>query len=394
MSLAPGDRVVVDVGAPAHGGHCVARADGQVVFVRHALPGERVTAQVTSVGPKGRFARADAVAVERGHPQRVTPRCPAAGPGGCGGCDWLHAGPQLARDLKSQVLTDSLTQFAGLRVTAAVNDIGGNPAGLGWRTRAGLAVDPSGRAGLRRHRSNEVAVLDSCPQLVDPGAAGAFARSWEAGSTVRFVAPSEGRALAFPTGRAPAATIRERAAGRTWQVAPEGFWQVHPRAAEVLVNAVRGLMTSDGQVADLYGGVGLLGQAALGSGAAGRLVVVESDARAVTLARRNVDSGVRVVRASVAGWVARADNLAGLSAVILDPPRSGAGRAVLQSLDRAPRLRELVYVACDPVALARDTATLAGLGWELAELRAFDLFPSTQHFEVVAKFARSKPANR
>lgn len=388
MSLALDDRVTVEVGAPAHGGHCVARADGQVVFVRHALPGERVVAQVTSLGPKGRFARADAVSVEQGHPQRVTPTCPAAGPGGCGGCDWLHASAPLARQLKSQVLDDAMAQFAGVRPGVAVADLGGNPQGLGWRTRAGLAVDQAGRAGLRRHRSNEVAVLDACPQLVDPSAAGAFSRRWEPGATVRYVAPATGRALAFPAGRPPRATVAERAAGRTWQVAPEGFWQVHPRAGDVLVDAVRTGLTCDGPVADLYGGVGLLGQGALGSSASGRLVVVESDARAVALARGNVDAGVEVVRAPVAAWVARPDNVADLAAAILDPPRSGAGRTVLESLSRAPALQELVYVACDPVALARDTATLTGLGWDLAGIAGFDLFPSTQHFEVVARFAR------
>ena len=110
--MAVGDRVIVDVGAVAHGGHCVARHEGQVLFVRHALPGETVEVRVTSIGRKARFVRADAVEVVVASPDRRSAPCPVAIE--CGGCDWQHATPEAARRLKAQVVRESMARFAGI----------------------------------------------------------------------------------------------------------------------------------------------------------------------------------------------------------------------------------------------------------------------------------------
>lgn len=397
--LRVGDVVEVEVGAVAHGGHCVARRAGQVLFVRHCLPGELVAARVTSVGPKGRFVRADAVEVLRGHRQRVVPACPVAVPGGCGGCDWQHASPELARELKGEVLREAMLRFAGVELApdTQVADVGSNPGGLGWRTRADLAVDDAGRAGFRRHRSNEVVAVTGCPLLVDPGAAGAFAHDWQPGGEVRFVAPASGPALAFPAGRAPVPVVLESAAGRDWQVSPEGFWQVHPRAGDVLAGAVLaalGPLRNGDRVLDLYAGVGLFAGAVVASAQAESVRVgiraVESDPGACRWARENLGAKL-VTRAPVQRWVADPRNLAGVSHVVLDPPRSGAGREVMAALAGSVG-RRIVYVACDPVALARDTATLLAAGWRIGGVVAFDLFPSTHHFETVAWFRREPAA--
>lgn len=391
MSLAVGARAEVLVGGVAHGGHCVARHDGQVLFVRHALPGESAVVEVTEVGSKGRYLRADAIEVTKAHQQRVLPQCPFAGPGSCGGCDWQHAEPGLSRQLKAAVLGEAMARFAGIQLPAEleVSDVGGNPGGLGWRTRANLAVSNAGAAGLFKHRSNDVVVVDHCPQLVDPLAAGAFQRRWRPKSTLRFVAPTVGACLLFPSGSSSATTITERAGGREWLVAPEGFWQVHPRAADTLVGAVTAMLGPERRVVDLYSGVGLLGVGAfnlLGKDL-GDLRLVESDRRSVELARRNCP-GVAVTRAGVADWVSKPANLATAESVILDPPRTGAGPEVIAALASAPQLARIVYVACDPVALARDTGSLLASGWKLSQVRAFDLFPNTHHFEVVAQFER------
>lgn len=394
MTLQVGDRVEVEVGLPAHGGHCVARHAGQVLFVRHGLPGELVVAEVTSLGPKGRFVRADAIEVIRAHEQRVAPVCPWARPGGCGGCDWQHASQQLSQDLKTSVLHEAMSRFAKVNLadSVLVADAGGAPDGLGWRTRADLAVDGAGRAGLRRHRSNDVMPVGRCPLLLDPGAAGAFARSWEPDAGVRYVAPARGPALAFPAGQPIVPVVWERAAGRDWQVGPEGFWQVHPRAADVLVEAVGsaiGDLRDGDRVVDLYCGVGLLGGALAwnSAGRGARFTLVESDRIAAQGARANAGAVARVVRAAVSKWL---PEQRGFTHAILDPPRAGAGREVMLALaDKVART--IVYVACDPVALARDAATLMSAGWELADLVAFDLFPNTQHFECVAKFVRRQP---
>src|SRR5580693_10502045 len=94
-----GDLLDLDVGEVVHGGWCVSRQDdtGWVIFVRHALPGERVRARVTQV--TARFARADAIEILDASPDRVTAPCQYAGPGRCGGCDWQHASLAAQRQL-------------------------------------------------------------------------------------------------------------------------------------------------------------------------------------------------------------------------------------------------------------------------------------------------------
>jgi len=146
---------------------------------------------------------------------------------------------------------------------------------------------------------------------------------------------------------------------------------------------------------DLYGGVGLLA-AAVGDrfGDAVRITTVEADARATEHAGANLAEwvGSRAVTARVDRFLddladaATAPELARLrdATVVLDPPRSGAGRAVVDRLAEL-RPRQLVYVACDPVALARDVGLLRERGYGLDEVVAFDLFPNTHHVEAVAR---------
>ena len=152
----PGDLLELEVGEAAHGGWCVARtgeAGGRVVFVRHALPGERVRARVTQA--TARFARADAVEILEPSPDRVPPPCPHARPGGCGGCDWQHASLPAQRALKATVIRQQLRRIAGIDRDVTVEPVAGDADGLGWRTRVRFAVRKDGTAGLRQHRSHD-----------------------------------------------------------------------------------------------------------------------------------------------------------------------------------------------------------------------------------------------
>jgi len=385
--------VRVEVGAVAHGGHSVARHAGRVLFVRHALPGETVVAVVTAVGRRGRFLRADAVEVVVPSADRREPPCPVAAR--CGGCDWQHATPQASRALKAAVVAEAMGRFAAVALPDSFEvrevPVGGDvavPAGLGWRTRGTLAVDPVGRAGFLAHRSHEVVPAGGCPQLhpaTDP--LDLFGRAWPPGTRVGFVAPSRGPALAFPDGLAPAGPITEAAAGRLWSVAADGFWQVHPGAADALVGHVRRMLApARGEhLVDLFAGVGLFGLSLAADLA--RVTLVEGDRRACDLARANAgDLPATVVRSAVDRWVARRRALAGADLVVLDPPRSGAGAAVVRAIAGAGP-RAVAYVACDPVALARDVATFQAAGWRVDELVALDLFPTTHHVECVARLS-------
>ncbi len=394
--VAVGDRVVVEVGAVAHGGHCVARHQGQVLFVRHALPGERVVVRVTSIGRKARFVRADAVEVLLPSPDRRSAPCPVALE--CGGCDWQHATPDAQRRLKAAVVRESMSRFAGITlpdsfaVEAVVDPASGEGAaagdGLGWRTRGTLGVDRSGRAGFLGHRSHRVVVAGRCPQL-HPRLASLdlFGQTWPDGR-LGFVSPWLGEPLAFAESAPPVDPITERADGRTWSVAPDGFWQVHPGAADALVAHVRRMLDprAGERLVDLFAGVGLFGLSLAGAvTGAVAVTLVEGDRRACELAAENAgDMPATVVRAGVDRWVARPGALEDVDLVVLDPPRTGAGAAVVEAIARA-RPRAVAYVACDPVALARDVATFRDHGMDLGELVALDLFPTTHHVECVAK---------
>ncbi|RSM70578.1 tRNA/tmRNA/rRNA uracil-C5-methylase [Actinoplanes sp. ATCC 53533] len=416
--LFEGDRIEVTVGAPAHGGHCVARIGGphgQVVFVRHALPGERVTAEVTELH-KG-YLRADAVEIHEAAPERVTPPCAFAHPGGCGGCDLQHVSPAAQLEWKADVVRSLLGRMGGLsperiaELDVRVQPLPGGP--LGWRSRVRYAVDAVGRPGLLKHRSHEVVPVDRCliahPELQKLDVT---ARLWPDAAAVEVVASTGGdvsvRArpavtpllatadVAAPGTPAPGgaglaegpAEVSELAIGRKWQVPPDGFWQVHPAAADTLVAAVLELLQpAEGETSwDLYGGAGLFA-AALAERTRARTTVIESAPVGVTAARTNLAdlNGVEVVAGRVDVALGRRRVTGPVDLVVLDPPRTGAGTKVVRAITTA-RPRAVAYVACDPAALARDVQTFTAEGYRLAELRAYDCFPMTQHIECVALF--------
>lgn len=425
---------MVDVGAVAHGGFCVARHDGRAVFVRHALPGERVRARVTEGGTDDRFWRADAIEVVTASADRVEAPCPYAGPGRCGGCDWQHATLPAQRRLKAAVVAEQLRRLAGIERDVTVEAVPGDDDGLGWRTRVTYAVDAGGRAGLRQARSHDVVPIDTC-LIAHPAVRGIGVEGhrWAGVSSVEAVASGTGEQLVVVdpasagsagAGR-PARPLRlprldpevsvatvasasgaltrvrgrshvsEQAGGRTWRVTGGGFWQVHPGAADALVEAVlAALEPRPGERAfDLYCGVGLFaGALAERVGAGGSVLGVEGSRQAVADARRNLHDlpAVELVTGRVDRVLAgrRGDGASdGASdradVVVLDPPRTGAKAAVVGEVARR-RPRAVAYVACDPAALARDLALFAGHGYELSGLRAFDLFPMTHHVECVA----------
>jgi tRNA/tmRNA/rRNA uracil-C5-methylase (TrmA/RlmC/RlmD family) len=181
----------VTVGPVAHGGHCVARHEGRVVFVRHALPGERVVVRVTEDRQPG-YCRADAVEVLEAAPDRVPRPCPYSGPGRCGGCDWQHVAPEGQRRLKAAVVREQLTRLGGLSGDdpvvrdLVVEELPGGP--LRWRTRTRFAVDRAGAPGLRRHRSHDLVLLEDCPITVVPAARAVLDRRWQVQG--RWTSPS------------------------------------------------------------------------------------------------------------------------------------------------------------------------------------------------------------
>lgn len=386
------------VGAVAHGGFCVARHEGRVVFVRHALPGELVRVTVTEGKPDSSYWRADAVEVIEAAEGRVEPPCPWSGPGRCGGCDWQHASLDVQRKLKAAVVREQLARLANLDVEVVVEPVPGDSAGLDWRTRVTYAVSDTGRAGLRAHRSHEIVPIDECriahPLVRDVPLSG---NRWPGGAAVDVsVSPASGDCLVLVDGVRDGSSstardepaVYEEVAGRSFRVTGGGFWQVHPGAAEVLRSAVLDALQPEpgDSAADLYGGAGLFADAlAERVGPAGRVTLVEGDRVAVADARHNLRDRevVRIERGRVDHVLRRRGSLRRADLVVLDPPRSGAGRAVVDLVAQL-HPRRIAYVACDPAALARDLTFFAERGHVLAGLRAFDLFPMTHHIECLA----------
>jgi tRNA/tmRNA/rRNA uracil-C5-methylase (TrmA/RlmC/RlmD family) len=404
VSSLVGTEAVVEVGPVAHGGHCVARLDGRVVFVRHALPGEHVRVVITEGEEDSRFLRGDAVEVLEGSPHRVEPPCPYAGPGRCGGCDFQHVDVAYQRQLKTDVVREQFQRLAKLDVEGevwshgeAVEALPGDASGLRWRSRVEFAVDVDGRAGLRQHRSHAIVPLTDCliadQRVIDSGV---LETTWTGCTGVDAVAadePADAVLVALPDGRVP--TVVQRVDTPEWsgefRISARGFWQVHPGAAPTFVaHVLESLSPEPGErVLDLYAGAGLFAAALADAvGPSGSVLAVEGHRAAVVDGMRNTASRPhvewrhgrvdRVIRPLVRQQI-HAD------LVVLDPPRTGAGRDVIRDI-AALGPRRIAYVACDPAALARDTAYLGSAAYRLETLRAFDAFPMTHHVECIAVF--------
>ena len=393
-----------------------------MVFVRHALPGEQVIAEVTDDTDGKSFMRADAVEILRASPDRVEPPCPYAHPGGCGGCDWQHASVPSQRDLKADVVREQLKRFAGIDVDVNIEAVPGSTDGLGWRTRVQLAIDAQGRAGFRKSRSREIEPVEGCliahPMVDEVGATRRTYVELDAIEVIAAVESGDRVVIVTPRGRAtvprvppmdvPTAVlrsdgkrgtpkvvamqgrpgVREYAVGRTWRVSGSGFWQVHPGAADLLAEAVLEALDPhpDELAIDLYCGVGLFaGAIADRLGPGGRVTAVEADTDAAEDARFNLRdvTGQVVVETGRVEHVLLTSGIRQADLVVLDPPRSGAGKDVTNWICSL-RPRRIAYVACDPTSLARDLVTAAANGYQLTNLRAFDLFPMTHHVECVA----------
>ena len=415
-----GTELDLDITNVAHGGIFVARHEGRVIFVSDTLPGERVRVRLTDANKKS-FWRAETVEVLEAAPERqphiwaaaAIDRDPADR---AGGAEFGHIELSHQRELKRQVLADALHRMAGIDTDVTVEPVavaadaspGDAMDGTGWRTRVRLHVTESGIIGPYAARSHRVIPVDDLPLAVHAlEMAAPLDRLFAGAASVDVVAPSVGPVQILPAEqddkgrrrRTAPNPITELVGDREFRLDAAGFWQVHARAAETLFSAVQDAIDPDlfdpkAANLDLYGGVGLLA-AAVGErfGPSVRITSVESDAQATGYAAENLAEWV-----GAAAQTDRVDRfLAGLArdaknadqgrqqaaTVILDPPRSGAGADVVDKLAFLSPA-QVVYVACDPVALARDIALFAGYGYTLKTLRAFDLFPNTHHVEAVA----------
>jgi len=391
-----GQKIRVTIEKVAHGGHFIARYEGAVIFVRHGIPGEECDIEITSTGSS--FNRADVVDVITPSPDRVSAPCRFAHRNGCGGCDFQHITLARQRNLKSDVITEQFARIAKMDIDVDVEEVSGP---LGWRTRCAAVTTKAGAFGFYQARSHKIIPVDDCRILVPEMKFSELAQRGAKGDQrVEITISNTGErtiATALSGDELPLRitdgpdTAHYTVGENSFEVSQRSFWQSHKDAPRVLTDAVLqyALLREGDHVLDLYGGVGLFAASFLSQiGESGSVDIVEGSKSATADAARNFagKENVHIYTGDVARLITR---FSAADVIILDPPREGAGKDVIGHCAQL-KPRSIVYVACDPAALARDTGYLRDAGYHLESMRAFDLFPMTHHIESVAKFVPSK----
>ena len=385
------------VGAPANGGSCVARHDGRVVFVRYALPGERVRVRVTA--DRGSYWHAEVIEVIEPSDDRIASLCPIAGVDGAGCCDLAFVDPAAGRALKAEVVSNQLARLGNYQWNDLVAPV--SAAGpTGWRTRIRLDVGADGRAGFHRYHSDELVTDLNCGQLPAEMIDGLTEVAWPPGAHLHVVVDDDGQRHVARTvrhGRRNSTDVVEgnyqgvqRAGRHSWQVPVTAFWQAHRDAARTYSDLVGDWARPDpGMTAwDLYGGAGVFA-AVLGDavGESGQVVSVDSSRAATRSARATLADlpQVNVITDSVRR--ALTAQRAGADVAVLDPPRGGAGREVIDLL-AAAEVPRIVHIGCEAASFARDIGLYQQHGYAVDKISVFDSFPLTHHIECVALLTR------
>ncbi len=404
MSQAPAAahaELTLVAGAAANGGSCVAHHEGRVVFVRYALPGEKVRVRVTA--ERGSYWHAEVIEVIEPSADRAASLCPIAGVDGAGCCDLAFAEPEAARVLKANVVANQLERLGGYRFSDPAAEPLSASGPTGWRTRVRLDVGPDHRPGFHRYHSDELVTDLRCGQLPDGMLDGLAESDWPPGAQLHVAVDDDDRRHVVRTvrqGKRTATKVVEgayqgvqRVGGRTWRVPATAFWQAHRDAPGVYSSLVADwAQPGTGMTAwDLYGGAGVFA-AVLGDavGESGRVLTIDTSraasraARAALLDLPQVDVINDSVRRALTAQQAAASTA---DVAVLDPPRSGAGRDVVDLL-AAAGVPRVVHIGCEAASFARDIGLYLGHGYVVEKIKVFDAFPLTHHVECAALLTR------
>ena len=389
--------LTLTVGAPANGGSCVARHDGRVVFVRYALPGERVRARVTA--DRGSYWHAETLEVIEPSDDRRDSLCPIAGVQGAGCCDLAFVEPAAARALKGEVVSNQLARLGDYEWSGIVEPL--SPVGpTGWRTRVRLDVGADGRAGFHRYHSDELIGDLNCGQLPAGMTDGLAPTTWPPGAQLHVVIDDDDQRHVVCTSRHGRRTSTEvvegsyhgvqRVGRHSWQVPVTAFWQAHRDAARTYSALVSQWAHPDPgtTVWDLYGGVGVFAAVLADAvGEAGQVVSVDSSRAASRTACASLAdlAQVSVITDSVRRALTRQPRAADVA--VLDPPRAGAGRDVIELL-AAAEVPRVMHIGCEIASFARDIGLYRERGYAVDKISVFDSFPLTHHTECVALLTR------
>ena len=387
LKLDIGDILTLDVGTIVHGGHFLAKHNNQVIFVRHAISGEKANVKITSVNSKVAFG--DAVEILQPSKSRVKPPCKYSKPGGCGGCDFQHIDPKIQKNLKKNIMQDQFKRIAKIDINPRLIFTGPD-SGLHWRSRLDLAISNNGKPGLYSHKSKEIVEIDKCLIAVELiNKSQVFKKSWQNVDRLSMSASSENELNIHHSGKniLGPEQLKEVVENNTYLISPKSFWQSHINAPRLLLQQV--IKYSDiklgDRICDLYGGVGLFTfPIATLAGENGEVHLIERDNDCIKDARKISQNNKNIIIHH--GRVEqKLGKIKDIDIIILDPPRNGASKQVVhQIIDKKPR--SIVYVSCDPASLARDTKILLENNYVLDDIIGLDLFPMTHHIESIALF--------
>ncbi len=383
----------LDLNRIASDGRALGRWDGKVVFVPYAIPGESVRLEIER--EYSGWLQGFLLDVIKASPDRVDPVCPHFGPQGCGGCQWQHIQYGAQLHFKTEIVRDQFRRLGKLpRAPVAAALPVAEP--LAYRNHVQLHNSPEG-PGFMRADKKGILPIRACP-LMSGALARMFTELSPSTSQVRRIFLRAGLhtgeemvvheyadgSLAPLTG---CGCFHEEVLGMRYRISASSFFQVNTLGAEALVNTVLELIEPNGadSILDLYSGVGLfslpLGQRAHS------LVAVESHPQSVSDAQSNLKAAglhnCRLIEGPVQDVLDKLQT--GFTAAVVDPPRRGCGKKVLDQLARLHPAR-IVYVSCDPATLARDARHLADCGYHLVRVQPLDLFPQTFHIECVSLF--------
>jgi 23S rRNA (uracil1939-C5)-methyltransferase len=398
----------------AYNGYSIGRHDGKVIFVPHALPGERVEAEVTE--DRMNWAKAKLIKVLDSSPQRVEPRCAHFGPGNCGGCHWQHIDYSAQLEFKTQIVKEQVRRLGGILENVVEPAV---PAGTPWAYRNHVQLHGGVQGwGFVKEDQSGILPIKACPimhqglkELLPPSfpsdniqklilrtSAGTGERMMlvEVGTGFKeSLSAPEGVSLMLcrdkrkPRLLAGSDHFFEMVGGLRFHVSAKSFFQVNTQGAEKLVELVqKWARPRPGQTAvDLYSGAGLFALHLVSEGI--QISAVESDPLAAADLRINCQGAgqdrIRIFEKTVRSALGK--EIKSADVVVCDPPRRGCGHDVIRKIGRLKPGR-LVYVSCDPATLARDARYLTQEGYSLFWVQPVDFFPQTYHIESVSLFER------
>lgn len=421
-----------------NGGHCIAHHNGKTIFVRHALPKEKLLAKITETNNK--FWRADTIKILEPSPHRIPHIWEEADsllheniPGGA---EFGHITFTTQQQIKTQIVTELFTKIANIKlpknfqVQTVAKDT--KTLGLHWRTRMKYAINKSGQLGMFAHRDTKIVPIKTMPLASKQICALDLAKyNWQGFSQIQIFFPhkNENPLLLVTAAEKKISTnkikqllpklpnnisiasytknfsnkttltpitgktwVYEQTLNQKWRITGNGFWQIHYAAAETLTKAATELaqLETGTKIWDLFAGVGLFGgHFAKIVGEKGKILSVESSKNSSKDAKHNLKKipQIQVVNGKVNEILAKTYFTA--ETIFLDPPRCGIGEKTVKQITlKCPK--KIIYLSCDPATLARDINYFQQYGWNLTNILAYDIYPHTHHVECIALLTPQK----